>query len=78
MLRGGGLGVPGRSWFRDTLKMRSYLDKNLSFEREACDSLGEENFKQREESTQRSPGESVLHVCFRSDLEASVRGYPIK
>lgn len=29
MLRGGGLGVPGRSWFRDTLKMRSYLDKNL-------------------------------------------------
>lgn len=49
MLRAGGFGVPGRSWFRDTSKMRSCLDKNLSFEKEPCDYIWRKRISGREE-----------------------------
>lgn len=59
MLRGRGLGVPW-NWLNDRPKITSRLDKNLNFEREPCNYLGEENFRQREEQMQSSPG----RVCF--------------
>lgn len=62
MLRAGGFGVPGRSWFRDTPKMRSCLDKNLSFEKEPRDYREKENFRQRGVDAKVSRGEGASCV----------------
>lgn len=78
MLRGGGLRVPGRSWFRDTLKMRFYLDKNLRVLKGRHVTLWGKRISSREKSQCKDLQGRVCFMCFRSDLEASVRGYPIK